>query len=363
MKKTAILSAIVAVLILSLTTCKKHEHEEITPVTDDNVVPENMTIDVPDAISSPTLQARYGESQGDGIKGSEVYKHLRVFINVGEGAADFVKKIMSAIRKHNINKAMSFTFTSNDDQRVKAVRVIQNAVLNSKTWEFKLTMKDADSSMALEIFWDRNPVKGIATVCPKNLNRNETMDTAVHYQVDYTESDSVYEKRMIVSVSGIPKKDNFSMNTLKMFVGKKGDVLDIYGNSNHPDIILIDTTYTGGRNWAFVAHANNAINMGVAKVALPPSSTNTNSSLFSAYSIYKVLESEIKTRYPGADSATIATYLKEAKEPGYFKSPNGYIASGDTIPDASFTQTFVDLSKLKPYIPSEIANLVVKFQK
>jgi hypothetical protein len=156
-----------------------------------------------------------------------------------------------------------------------------------------------------------------------------------------------------------------------MFAGKNGDVIDIHGNSNHPGFKIIDTTYTGGRNYAFVARSNRELNISVAKIALPPSSVSTIENIFEEYSIKNVIKRELEEEYAGLISiypaaqdtldAMVDLYTAEAEPPGYFDA-GGFISNADSIPDnEGFTEEFMDLSGMQPYVPFDIKNLIISF--
>ncbi|MBK7649884.1 MAG: hypothetical protein IPJ20_02815 [Flammeovirgaceae bacterium] len=80
-------------------------------------------------------------------------------------------------------------------------------------------------------------MSGIAIIKPYNCDRthNNNVKDAV-FRIDYTEASTLgYDAQMEVSISGLPLanplEDPFSVSTLKMFAGKKGDVVDVFGNT------------------------------------------------------------------------------------------------------------------------------------
>lgn len=356
MKKIFLALSILGVLFFA---CKK---EETPPAVEENnsIMPQNFKVEMSTSISNDGSE----KTTGDTISGEDIYKNLRFFIRIGESSAEVVETLMKAIAVHGINKPMDITFTG-DDGRIKHLVVTENVTYENINYKYKLNVEDSGKK-ALQLFWDNIPVKGVAIMSIYDMNRNENpaLD-GVLYKVEYSETEANYDARMIVSIHNLPVNtgDPGSMDNLKMFVGKKGDIIDVYGNSNHPNIKLIDSSYTGGRNYAFVARANNLLNIAVAKVALPPSSVTNTQDLFTTYSVDSVIRSEVKTMWPNAPDSVIDGYLINTKPPGYFTTA-GFIGSGSTVPAINgFTTEFVDLSQLSPYIPNDIKTLVVSFQQ
>jgi hypothetical protein len=155
---------------------------------------------------------------------------------------------------------------------------------------------------------------------------------------------------------------------MKMFVGQKGDTVQIRGNSNHPTAQIMNSAWQGGRSWCFVAKNNVALDIAVAKVALPPVSHSNTLDLWTDYSMEKVLEDEVKAAYnilPVADqNVIIGLVTANAKIPGFFQGDGGFISSGlANIPsNTGFTPKFINLGYLQPYTPSEVNMLVISFK-
>jgi hypothetical protein len=145
-----------------------------------------------------------------------------------------------------------------------------------------------------------------------------------------------------------------------MFVGKKGDVVDVYGNSNHPNAILFSGNV--GFNWAFVASGNDPKDIAVAEVGLPPITLDTDDRevLLKDYSIKNVLASEITSVWPQIDPTALDTYLSATSAPGYFNA-SGFIAGG-VSPSAEFDLLEDRLEDLSPYNPKATSELVVTFK-
>lgn len=355
MKKLLLLSFFATSLFLI--GCSK---DSGTNPEDQSILPPSFNIDIPDAIS---YEAPLAKISCDTVEGGLVYSNIGLFIHAGEEAADIIQDIISAIKKNNINQPMEITYTSKDDSRTKTLVVKQNVEAAGETWDFEMTIKDESTELAFQLYWDVNPVKGIAVLYPKYYNKaNADFTSGLMYKVEYSESDSHYDKTMTVSISGFPASGIFGINNMKMFVGKKGSVFDIYGNSNHPYMQLFDKTFEGGRNYAFRARADQTLNIGLAELALPPSIVQTNENLFTDYSVFKVFKEEVTKAVPGINPSLLDLYLANTKGPAYFVKDQGFVSAG--VPPANiagFTESFINISSLTPYVPYDIKTLKVEF--
>lgn len=329
----------------------------------DNLAPERFTIDVPDAISYSGSGARIAE---DEINGGVVYALLGVYVNFGEESAKLVEEFIVFLGTHpGLTRLNEFSFTSDEDGRIKNALVEENGEYNGTDFQYKLTIRDEDESMAFQLFWNRDPISGIAIMSPYNIDRtNSHVNPELIYMIEYTEDDPVYEKVMIVSVSDHEPIDTDGIDNFKMYAGKNGNVVEIYGNSNHPTITIIGNNFNGARNYAFVGRADENDAIGVAKVALPPSTVETNMGLFEDYSIRKVLEYEVEKAFGISLPAFLEPFLVNSDPPGYFVKGKGFEGSGDNIPDEEgFTVEFINLDELTPYIPKDIRDLNVAFSE
>ncbi len=352
------------VLVASLfVSCKKDKEEEEAA----SILPSRFSITIPGALNTSSITGKSAsKSDITPLQGDDIYQHMRLFINAGSRAADFIADVIAAIRKNHINQAMTVNFTG-EDGRTKKLVVVENPNFNGETWEFKLTLSDSDS-IGMQIFWNRSPIKGIAIVRPYHCDRNQTENIYAKYQIEYDETGTNYDKEMKVSVAGLTEDTaNVNrLNNMKMYVGKTGDELVIYGNSNHPTAAIIDPDHVGGREWAFVAKANEELNIGVAKVGLPLCALDSTENIFTDYSIENVLRGEIHIVWDGVLTPTQVDsicddYLQNAEAPGYFNS-GGFVSCGASVPvSGGFTNTFIDLSTLTPYKPSDINELIIDF--
>ncbi len=355
-----------------LTACENNE--TIEPQQD--LLPQSFSVDIPASLSNQNSLATgriSGRVKEDTLQGNDIYLHLNTFIAVGEGASQLVEEFIEGIRKHNIDRIQSLTYTSEDDNRTKNLIVLSNAVYENQTWDYQLTVTDADSEnqadggKALQIFWNKSaPIKGIAIIKPYNCDRVENANALeAVFRIDYSEGGALgYDAQMEVSISGLPTvsplENPFAINTLKMFAGKKGDVVDVFGNTNHPNAILFSGNV--GFNWAFVASGNEMKDIAVAEVGLPPSSLNATdrSVLLKDYSIKNVFTTEINSVWPGIDPNLLAAYLTNTSAPGYFDK-KGFIAGG-TSPGADWDVLTTRLNSLSPYNPKSISELSVSFK-
>jgi len=340
---------------------------EIAPSSqEETVLPEKFSIDLPTAISGEFQGSASGRISIDTLEGNDIYRHLRTFIRVGEHSAEIVEDLIIGIRKHRINQAMSLTVNSDEDGRDKHIIVEEDVLYEGTNWDYFLTIIDAeDNEVAFQLFWNRSPRKGIAIMNPYNMNRTDSEGyEQLMYRIEYSEGgEHGYDAHMIASISGWPLpnalEDEFALRSLKMFVGKSGDVVDVYGNSNHPNARLFNDDE--GFNWAFVASGNDAEDIGVAEVALPPSFLDEPSGdvLLEEYAIKKVLEEQIYEYWPRIDSEIVDAYLFNTAAPGYF-ADKGFVAAGES-PGVEYDRLEDNLEDLSPYNPKEVTELLVEF--
>ena len=183
----------------------------------------------------------------DTLKGREIYGHLEVFHTHGRPRrTHLVKHIIYAIRRYNIDQVKTVTYESEDDGRIKNLVVVEAPEFEGRTWEYGLTITDAESEgeddggIGMQIFWRQESQGGITLIKPYNLDRTNESDMAqAMFRIDYSGAGELgYDHHMIVSIADMPSIDPllapFAMDGMKMFVGQKGDNVDVYGNSSHP---------------------------------------------------------------------------------------------------------------------------------
>ncbi len=369
--KTIALLMLTSVIIF--TGCE--QNGEPTP-QGESILPQSFKVDIPKSLSNEyqTTARAYSNARakGDTLQGNDIYEHLGTFIAVGEGAAEIVEDIIIGIHQYGINRAMVLSYEGDDDGRVKNLVVVEETDFDGETWQFGLTVTDADNEgnddggKGIQIFWNNSPVKGIALLKPSNMNVTDDADLAdAVFRIEYSEAgEHGYDANMIVSISELPMVDPlenpYAISTLKMFVGKTGDNIDVYGNSNHPNAIFFSGEV--GFNWAFVAAGSESEDIGVAEVGLPPSNLDETSreTLLGFYSIKSVFTREINSVWPGLDPEILDTYLMNTEGPGYFNE-EGFMMGG-TSPGAAWDALAERTLDLTPYNPKEISNLEIHFK-
>lgn len=365
LKAILILATLTSSLIF--TSCQKNELDETRD--QDNIMPERFKVDIPSSISSAYS---YKDANVDTLQGNDIYQHLRTFIHVGEHAADITGDIILTIALHNLSQPMQFTFTSDDDGRPKHVVITEGAVFEGTNWQYKMTItdegpatNDVSNNTAIQVFWNKAPIKGIAILNPYNIDRNtDPMFADAMYRIDYSETGELgYEHHMIVTIDGLPLADPitdpYSISTLKMFVGKNGDVVSVFGNTEHPNATFFNGEV--GFDWAFTAAGKNSTDIGVAEVGLPSNTLNSDDryTLLVENSIENVFKTQIYSIWPWIDPETVQSYLYNTQAPGFFDH-YGFVQGG-TAPSPEYNSLMNIIAGLTPYNPLDVHNLQIEF--
>ncbi|MFB6317542.1 hypothetical protein [Saccharicrinis sp. FJH54] len=375
MKKQILNFSVLAFMFLIIfASCEKNLEDPF--IQDENsILPTRFKVDLPTSMSNSSSGISTKSAEIDTLKGNLIYSNLITFIAVGEGAADIVEAVINSIRVFRIYDIVDMTYVSDDDNRMKHLVIVENTEFKGRTWQYQLIISDVDSEgnadggNAIQVFWNNKPVEGIAMIKPYNLNRRENMkNTEAMLSVEYSEAGNEnYETYMKVDISGLAvnERETFGIDALQMFVGKNGDILDVYGNSNHPNAKFF--TETKGYNWAFVASGNKTKNISVVELGLPFSNVDSDSRdvILKDYSIKNVLTEEINTWFlkvfhvrPNAED--LAGYLKDADAPGYFGN-HGFIQGG-TAPSSDYHVLKDRTEQLAPYNPKAVNDLVIEFK-
>lgn len=348
------------------------------PTTQENIIPDRFTVDIPTVLTRETNpvstgRVESGRTTEDELDGNSIYESLAFFIKLADESAELTEEIIVSIAKLGIDRALTLSYESDEDGRVKNLVVVEGSSYNGSTYEYELTITDAESEsnddggLAMKIFWNRNPIKGVAILKPYNINRvndEDAGDAIFSIEYDDTDSDN-YDATMVISVANLPMPsalaDPYAINNLKIFVGKKGDVVDMYGNSNHPNAKFF--TEEVGFNWAFTASANDILNVGVAEVGLPPNTliSSDRSEILVDYSIKNVFTNQILDVYPNISQELIDLYLKNTEAPGYFNS-EGFIQGGGESPDPAFDPLKERINSLTPYSPNSVNDLNINVE-
>ncbi len=374
-----------AVSVLFFASCENALMDQKN--NDSGILPERFKVDIPSSLSNADLKSASLKSTAmDTLNGNHIYAYLNVFIAVGEGAADMVEAIMWHMRAYKIENVISLSYTSQDDNRVKNLDVISDVEFQGRTWQYQMTITDAESEgnpdggIGLQILWNKSPIEGIAIFKPYNIDRtrhegNPNAMAAIEYSEKATDQ---YDSYMTVELAGYPFANSvpgdFAMESMKMFVGKKGNVIDVIGNSNHPNARFnMNDPNHEGFDWAFVASGQKSENIAVAEVGLPSSTADlsTRKEILEDNSIKKVLTNEMTnfvvaayakvgiTLQPDEIAAYISPYLKNADAPGYF-SNHGFVQGG-VAPNNNYSVLESRILELVPYNPKDINNLQIEF--
>ncbi|MBC8266241.1 MAG: hypothetical protein H8E84_04685 [Flavobacteriales bacterium] len=369
MKTKNILYALLA-MVMIISSCKK----EVVIEQTDGILPSSFMVEIPSSISYSPASAKLSSVNVVPLHGDTIYEMLRAFVNVGDQAAQITHNIIQAINTNNLSQPMSFSFTG-DDGNTKDV-----AIVNGTNYDYEMTISDAGNN-ALQVFWNTNSGNGVEGFSILNIyeidHNNGIQFTNTLIRIDYSEVTTAYDKEMLVQITGWPMSGTNDIDNLKMFVGKTSSgILDIYGNSNHPTAIIVDTTHQDGFEWAFRAHSDAGLNIAVAEVGLPTTTHSINTDIFSNFSIYNVLQTEVHSYWDpfvatgqitqAQVDSIIDLYLVNAEAPGFFAAGQGFVKAGTApIIGASgynFLESRMNSMNLLPYIPSDINALTINWQ-
>jgi len=327
--------------------------------------PGQVVLDVPDVLSSDVQVNINGRVNQEDINSDGIYELMRLFVYVGETSAEIVREILLGVIASDIDNLIEFSLISDDDDRRKDFFINQNVTFEGVDYQFELEAFDEDGAQAFQMVWNRSPLLGVAILKPFDIDRNEDESNRdVFLRIDFGVDREGYENFMEVSITNIPpgeEDEEVFLDNLRMFVGKNGDNFEVFGNANLPNFILVDQSITDGRNYAFVARAEDELDIAVAEVAIPPSTVSTSDGLITEFSVVNVLTDELMAAGI-TDQAFIDAFVAGAEGPGYFEEGEGLIATGSDIPEnPGFSEEFIDLSGLQPFVPSEIRDLTLDF--
>jgi hypothetical protein len=365
--RKSIWAVMVMILAMSFQSC---EQDDLDPMNQpESILPQSFRVEIPSSISS---NMTVKSSQVDTLRGNDIYEHLRNFIHIGEFGAELTEEVIKMISRNNLSRPLELTYISDDDNRTKHLKIIENPSFESDKWQYGLTVTDVDASsnevnngIALQVFWNNSPVKGIAMINPYNINRTpEEEYMYTNFRIDYSEAgEAGYERQMIVAITGFPMPSPlvapYALSKMKMFVGKNDDVISIYGNSEHPNARFF--TNETGFNWAFVAAASESNNVSVAEVGLPPMNLDATdrNTLLNMYSVREVFTHQITNVWPGIDQEILDAYLYHTSAPAYFNA-QGFV-QGNVAPSDEYEPLQEKIENLTPYNPSHILGLEINF--
>lgn len=366
-------------IALLIQSCELNDLQ--TPEMKTGILPDKFMVDIPGSLSTQMKSAGISMKsteciQVDTLNGNAVYAHLTNFIAVGEAGAEIIQDIILAIALYDINQPMTLSYESHDDGRIKNLVVEESGEYAGEIWEYMLLITDAasesdpDGGKALQVFWNTSPIEGIAILRPYHIDRKhdrEALDAVV--RLEYSEAGtSEYDAYMIVEIADMPMPDPrlnpFALNSMKMYVGRDGDRVDVFGNSDHPNANFF--TDKVGFNWAFVASGFDSQDIAVAEVGLPPSLLDEDDRevLLKDYSIKSVLTEEINQWFLETiglrpDSSDLAVYLHNADAPGFF-ADHGFVQSG-VSPGEEYNELLNQMELLAPFNPKSINELQIDF--
>ena len=144
MKKLSFYSFVVLLLgVLFFTACE-NTFNGPGPEDENSILPDQLSVEIPAALLDEASSLK-GAPVVDTLKGREIYGHLRFFIHTGNHAGRIVKHIIYGIRRYNIDQVKTVTYESEDDGRIKNLVVVEGPEFDGRTWEYGLTITDAES--------------------------------------------------------------------------------------------------------------------------------------------------------------------------------------------------------------------------
>jgi hypothetical protein len=371
MKKLSFYSFVALLMgALFFTACDNTFNDGPDAEVEETILPEELTVEIPSALTDEVSIYKSAIAV-DTLKGREIYGHLRFFIHAGDHAARITRHVFRAIRRFKIDQVISLTYVSEDDDRVKNLVVVEAPEFEGRTWEYGLTITDAESEgnddggKAMQVFWNRRPNEAVTLIQPYNLDHtNDHRWAAAMYRIDFSGAGELgYDRHMEVSIADLPDVEPllapFAMDGMKMFAGKDGDVVDVFGNSSHPNAKFL--TENVGYNWAFVASGSMEEDIAVVELGLPLSSVDSDDRvvLLERNSIYNVLYNEVMTIWPNSSEEVLNAWLANTEAPGFFNH-NGFIQGGEA-PGEEYLPLVRRIEDLAPYNPKAIANLEINF--
>ncbi|MDX2191612.1 MAG: hypothetical protein SFY32_17300 [Bacteroidota bacterium] len=366
MKKNITALLTIITIIIGCQT-KKTDPNPSTP-SSSLAVPTTFRIPIPSSLNgTPKTTSRMEngriEAADPALSGNVIYEGLRGYIKLGDDAASLVTSIMGFIKTYNLTTEMNVTFKDDKDNKFKTIIVVKNAKFENSIYEYRLLIRDSSLRLsAIEVFFNSAPIKGTAIISYNAVEPNNTVaGSNPMYRIDYDENPGGgAEKRMQIYISGV--SSTVGLTALRMNVTKTGDILDIVGNSNHPNVMAGDLAL-GTINYAFRAKVNIALNTGVAEIALPLSSITTiNNTLMDTYSIKNVLKNAAVAKWGSANESLINDYLKNANPPGFFDQ-TGFLYAGSAPSSVTGFNGLSTLTGLMPFVPNDIQTLNVQFSK
>ncbi|MEQ8425483.1 MAG: hypothetical protein RIA63_12285 [Cyclobacteriaceae bacterium] len=142
--KSILSTLFLGITVFLVSSCD--ENADLT--TQQDLLPESFRIEIPTAISNADYAEggrMSGRTKDDMLQGNDIYENLGTFIAIGDGAAEIVEGIIIGLKRHKIDRVLTLSFISEDDNRVKNLVVESNVEYEGTLWEYQLTMTDAES--------------------------------------------------------------------------------------------------------------------------------------------------------------------------------------------------------------------------
>ena len=332
-------------------------------------IPTDVLVDIPSAIAGN--ESDITGTRGTELKGSDIYSYQRVYIGIAENSAEIIKSMIEGIKDFPLENEFTTEYQDNEDGSKKTLDFFKNPE-SDENYEYGINIYDSEKkdisyeNLAFQFYWSQSIKKGIVTFHFNKMNHNIT-DNDLKLQVVYSEESNNYDREMEVFISGLSVvSERFNCN-IRMFAGKKGNIIDSWGSSYHPLAWIVNSA-DKGRNWMYRAKADKSKNAGVLEVAIPPVDYD-ESAQFTEYPVKEVLKNEITQVYEGLIDSTelsekIDEYLVNAEAPGYFKDNTGFVSGGENPDPAIFTPDLADLSVITiPFTPKDIKKMTISFLK
>jgi len=321
MKTNRLILLLLLIASIMIGSCSKKSKKEI--------VPDDMDIDLSDAISIPELLKKGYIFEDPILSGRDLYQKLRTLIFVGDHAGDILNKYLKELDQYEITGPGTTSYIGEDDGKTKYVAVTDNVNVLGETWDYFLLTTDEVANPGLALYWNEKPRKAVAILNPLNMNNEAVELRNAFIMIEYDETNPDYDKTMTVHITNIDSTNVSYMSKLRIFIGMEGDVADIYGTTINPAEYLVDNAYTGGRSWCFKARNDIKQDIAVARCALPhvALSSAEMSELWTNNSMDKVLEEEIVAAYPDINPVDLDNYIGSATGLAYFIGSGGFHSS------------------------------------
>jgi len=329
-----------------------------------DIVLQDIDVNLSDAISVPDFDKKDFNLYDTIVSGADLYQHLRTLVYVAEYSAELVNAALRNIRMYEITQPTTFTYISDDDNRIKTLVVREKIPFENETWDYEMVITDETEGKAFAIYWNMNPRRAIAFLYRKAFDYNVLFMRNALIRLDYSETNQIFDRTMLVQLIGLDSTSVNYMSKLKMFAGQMGDVVHFYGNTIHPSAFIVDPSHAGGRAWCFKGKNDVIQDIAVAKCALPIIDlTNTEMpALWTEYTMDKVLEEEITDAYVDVAPATLENYIQYARGAAYFIGRPGFVGNDTNIPDhPGFTTSFIDLTGIEPWAPYDVYTMFIDF--